>query len=110
MKSSKHSTRWRRLAQATCRQLPTGGGGSRKTFRLAAGFAVAVLSLRPALLLGFGRGIANKFALDSVNHPGSGAFMPGIIRLLLALVVGCAVLTLAPATAAVPEWHAVRNE
>ena len=35
--------------------------------------------------------------------------MPGITRLLLALVVGCAVLTLAPATAAVPEWNAVRT-
>jgi serine protease len=60
-------------------------------------------------LLGFGRGIANKFALDSVYYPGSGAFMPGFTRLLLALVVGCAVLTLAPATAAVPEWNAVRT-
>jgi serine protease len=60
-------------------------------------------------LLGFGRGIANKFELDSVYYPGSGAFMPGITRLLLALVVGCAVLTLAPATAAVPEWNAVRT-
>ncbi len=35
--------------------------------------------------------------------------MPGILRLLLALVVGCAVLTLAPAMAAVPEWNAVRT-
>jgi serine protease len=35
--------------------------------------------------------------------------MPGNPRLLLALVVGCAVLTLAPATAAVPEWNAVRT-
>jgi serine protease len=35
--------------------------------------------------------------------------MPGILRLLLALVVGCAVLTLAPATAAVPELNAVRT-
>ncbi|HEY4970595.1 MAG TPA: S8 family serine peptidase [Steroidobacteraceae bacterium] len=35
--------------------------------------------------------------------------MPGITRLLPALVVGCAVLTLAPATAAVPEWNAVRT-
>lgn len=35
--------------------------------------------------------------------------MPGITRLLLALVVGCAVLTLAPAMAAVPEWNAVRT-
>src|ERR1700688_3095160 len=109
MKSSGHSTRWRRLAQATCRQPPTGGGGSRKPFRLAAGFAVAVLSLKAALLLGFGRGIPNKFELDSVDYPGSGAFMPGITRLLLALVGGCAVLTLAPATAAVPEWNAVRT-
>jgi serine protease len=35
--------------------------------------------------------------------------MPGILRLLLALVVGCAVLTLAPALAAVPELNAVRT-
>jgi serine protease len=34
--------------------------------------------------------------------------MPGILR-LLALVVGCAVLTLAPAMAAVPELNAVRT-
>jgi serine protease len=35
--------------------------------------------------------------------------MPGIARLLATLVVGCAVLTLAPATAAVPEWNSVRT-
>ena len=42
-------------------------------------------------MLGFGRGIADKFELDSAYYPGIGAFMPGIARLLLALVVGCAV-------------------
>jgi serine protease len=35
--------------------------------------------------------------------------MPGIARLLLALAAGCVVLTLAPATAAVPEWNSVRT-
>ena len=103
MKSSGHSTRWRRLAQATCRQLPTGGGRSRKPFRLATGFAVAVLSLKAALLLGFGRGIVNKFELDFAYYPGSGAFMPGIARLLLALSLSCTVMTLAPARVQPPS-------
>ena len=35
--------------------------------------------------------------------------MPGIARLLATLVAGCAVLTLAPAMAAVPEWNSVRT-
>jgi len=35
--------------------------------------------------------------------------MPGILRLLFALVVSGAALTLAPAMAAVPEWNAVRT-
>jgi serine protease len=35
--------------------------------------------------------------------------MPGIARLLATLIVGCAVLSLAPATAAVPEWNSVRT-
>src|SRR5882672_4910227 len=78
--------------------------------RIAAGFAVIVLILASALLLGFVRGIAGKWTPIPPRYGRFGVFMPGVARLLLALACGGSVwLVQNPARAAAPEWNPVRS-
>src|SRR6266478_2795815 len=80
-----------------------------EALRIDGGFAVVVLILASALLLGCVRGIAAGKAV-SPRYSGLGVFMPGIARLLLALACGGSIgLMSDPARAAVPEWNPVRS-
>jgi serine protease len=78
--------------------------------RIGADFAVVVLILASALLLGFVPGIAGKSTAIPPRYVGFGVFMPGIARLLLALAcTGSICLLPEPGRGAVPEWNPVHS-